>query len=176
MANGALVTLQTRCTIPDAKGVPCGHIVKHFPMGAVPVIGESAGKQVQDFILALMNHLRKSHAQQFAEISNLGGTFMGFLSLRLFETMDPALHASVAQFGGYLRSMVAPPPVTDAMIQESTRQVLQSALANRHTDQEIIALLKDLVLPVAAMIERLRDYFTGILSPKKPEDTGVPAQ
>ena len=174
MANGGMVTLQTRCTVSDSHGVPCGHIIKHFAMNSVPIIGEQAGKQIQDFIMALMNHLRKSHPQQFAEISNLGGTFMGFLSLRLFETMDPALHQSVAQFAAFLRSLVPAPPVTDAMIQQAVDSTLREKLAEKHTESEITSLCEELEPVVCGVVQRMRDYFIGILPPKKPEETGVP--
>lgn len=147
MANGnGLVTLCTRCILSLENGQPCGHIFKHYPIDAAPIVGQSKNKTVKEFVLKLMEHLQKVHPQNAAAIFLIGQNVMGFLALRGYETQDAALLAAQQEIARYLRGM--------------TRIVI--------TDDEITTAVAKLGFtmedpqrqPVIDAMKHMRDYLT----------------
>jgi len=169
--NGTLVKLQTKCRVPTETG-PCGHTVTHFPMDAIPIIGQPAGKKVAELVMALMGHLQKKHPDIFVSIQAMGSTFMGFLALRLFETSDAALLAACDQTQAHLRQL-STLQFSDESVEATIRNTLRKALAAKHTESEIATLCAELQPVLTVAMRGVRDALTGAV--ELPRDQAPPA-
>lgn len=154
--NGTtLVELRTRCTIPLNNGQPCGHIFRHHPIGGIPIVGETKGKPVADFVIQLMEHVQKAHTKHAQQIFEIGKNFMGFLTLREFETTDAALVGAMNGFAAYLRSL-SRLRVTDDEIQTAVAK-----LGFTMEDPTRVAVIE--------AMKHMRDYLTEL----HPQNAGT---
>jgi hypothetical protein len=161
--NGTLVQLESHCIvdIQTSDGIrPCGHVFKHLPIDAVPIIGQQQ-RNVEVMADGVATHVRKKHSEVFQAGVVMSMNFNRLMALRTCDAPqhDPGIAAFVVSIEAILRAM-SRLQLTDKIIQESVENVLRQALASDHSKEEIESLLKTLTAPVCGLVQRTRNYLT----------------
>lgn len=78
----------------------------------VPIIGQPAPSNVRKYVEALSKHLASKHPQEWAALLNLTNQYAGLLTIRAFETQDPALQRAedLVRFSLHQLTRRNPPP------------------------------------------------------------------
>ena len=95
----------TVCRILRSDGQPCG---QQFTANALPA-GTEISKQDRAFVEGLLKHIEKKHPEAFAEIQPRWILFLGFLTLRCFESQDPGVGAQLRHFTEFMDSIAYRP-------------------------------------------------------------------
>jgi hypothetical protein len=137
--NGTVLKHITTCKL-------CG---QRFSNNALPVIGDVPDAATQNFVKALIKHLKIVHARHFAQFTQdmivLSDQFAGWLALRSFQTEDPNLAQSQEILRKWVHSITRKNQLFDAdLLDRVSRLGLSAAEAE----------------PVTALCKELRDYLT----------------
>lgn len=146
------------CRLTKSDGTPCGFSVVDNPLN-VAIIGQPDAR-IQNYIGALVKHLNKKHPEAFAMLTAQSQFFFAFLALNMYETPDPALLESKAKFVLSLRTMIAPPAISDENIEQAVTEMKVPPEDSLRND-------------IVFALRHMRDYYQGP-SPKPAETPDSP--
>jgi hypothetical protein len=103
----------------------CRLCPKQFTAAAlpVPIIGQPAPANVAKYVEALSKHLSSKHPKEWGAVLNFVNQYAGLLTIRAFETQDPALQRAedLVRFTLHQLTRRNPPP-DDATVMANLKE------------------------------------------------------